>query len=308
MKNDQLISVIIPVFGVEKYLDRCIASVCNQTYRNLEIILVDDGSKDSSGNICDKWAKEDSRILVFHKSNGGLSSARNYGVAYAKGDYISFIDADDYIKENYIEYLYGLISKYSCDISICCYVKTADENVQFGEDENLHEKVLMSGRRACFYLLTEGYRYLITAWGKLYKKHLVLTYLFPEGRIHEDEATTYKYYYNAKKVVVGNQQCYAYRYNPSSITHLLSSGKNHDAIKCLSERAIYFSNHGEYKLEQLSWEMLFNYLISESIEKKDLYYNDIKDIFMGKKMSGKYKMQRIAYLAFPNIYKKLKGK
>lgn len=308
MRKDQLISVIIPVYGVEKYLDRCIASICKQTYRNLEILLVDDGSKDSSGNICDKWANNDSRITVFHKNNGGLSSARNYGIARAKGDYVSFIDADDYVQENYIEYLYNLILKYSCDISICCYIKTANEYVHFGEDENLHEKILMSGKEACFYLLTEGYRYLITAWGKLYKKHLVSTYLFPEGRIHEDEATTYKYYYNAEKVVVGNRQCYAYRYNPSSITHLLLSGKNHDAIKCLSERAIYFSNHDEDKLEQLSWEMLFNYLISESIEKSNLYYNDIKDIFVGKKISGKYKIHRIAYLLFPEIYKRLKGK
>ena len=115
------ISVVLPVYKVEKYLKRCIQSICVQTYRNLEIILVDDGSPDSCPEICDELAKCDSRIRVIHKENGGLSDARNVGTAYATGEYITFVDSDDDVTETYVEYLYGLIKKYDCKMALCTY-------------------------------------------------------------------------------------------------------------------------------------------------------------------------------------------
>ena len=119
MKNIDLISIIIPVYNVEQYLSRCIDSVINQTYKNLEIILIDDGSTDDSGEICDEYALKDNRIKVMHKQNGGVSSARNEGLDISKGNYIGFIDSDDFIEKDMYEFLYDLLTKNNCDISCC---------------------------------------------------------------------------------------------------------------------------------------------------------------------------------------------
>ena len=127
-----LVSVIIPVYNVEKFLDRCVRSVLAQTYNNLEIILVDDGSPDRSGEMCDSLAKEDSRIVVFHKQNGGVSDARNYGTTHAKGEYITFVDSDDYVAPNYVEYLMSLITKYDADTSCCCLSRTMKPQIPEG--------------------------------------------------------------------------------------------------------------------------------------------------------------------------------
>ena len=121
---EDLISVIIPIYKVEAYLDRCVRSILSQSYQNLEIILVDDGSPDQCGKMCDDFAALDSRIRVFHKENGGLSDARNYGVEYANGKYIAFIDSDDYVESHYVEYLHDLIVSNDADIASCCMVKT----------------------------------------------------------------------------------------------------------------------------------------------------------------------------------------
>ena len=119
MRQDELISVIVPVYNVEKYIDKCIKSIISQDYTNLEIWLVDDGSTDSSGEVCDKYAESDQRIIVIHKDNGGLSDARNVALDRMQGKYVLFIDSDDYIEKNYISYLYMLLKDYQSDISIC---------------------------------------------------------------------------------------------------------------------------------------------------------------------------------------------
>ena len=117
MEHKCLISIIVPVYNVESYLERCVNSIINQTYHNLEIILVDDGSPDGSGDLCDKLAKNDDRITVYHKKNGGLSDARNYGVQNANGEYITFIDSDDFVAKDYIEHLYSMIQEFNADIA-----------------------------------------------------------------------------------------------------------------------------------------------------------------------------------------------
>ena len=119
MKKNDLISVIVPVYKVEQYLNECIKSIINQTYKNLEIILVNDGSPDDCGKMCDIWAKKDNRIKVIHKKNGGLSDARNCGIDIANGKYIQFVDSDDLLELDMIDFLYTNIQKYNCDISIC---------------------------------------------------------------------------------------------------------------------------------------------------------------------------------------------
>ena len=167
--QDELISIIIPVYKVEKYLEKCINSIIGQTYTNLQIILVDDGSPDNSGKICDKYAKKDSRVEVIHKSNGGLSEARNSGIERAKGKYIGFVDSDDYIKEDMYEVLYNLITRFQADVSICnLYDVVGDEknirNINEGIKEynriDILKEVLMDKNIQSY------------AWNKLYKKEL----------------------------------------------------------------------------------------------------------------------------------------
>ena len=127
--EEELISIIVPVYKVEKYLDKCINSIVSQTYKNLEVILVDDGSPDSCGKMCDEWTKKDTRIKVIHKENGGLSDARNFGLDCAKGKYIQFVDSDDYIEKDMIEFLYKNLKENNADISICSNYMVDEENV-----------------------------------------------------------------------------------------------------------------------------------------------------------------------------------
>ncbi len=120
--SEELVSVIVPIYKVEEYLRECVDSIINQTYKNLEIILVDDGSPDNCGEICEEYARNDSRVTVYHKENGGLSDARNYGMARSHGEYITFVDSDDVIKENFVEALMELIHKYNADIAVSPYI------------------------------------------------------------------------------------------------------------------------------------------------------------------------------------------
>ena len=136
---ENLISVIVPVYNVEKYLDKCINSLINQSYNNLEIILIDDGSTDNCGEICDKYALKDNRIKVIHKKNEGLSAARNLGISISKGDYIIFIDSDDWVDKEILLKLLNLIKKYNSDIAVCDYLLTYDEN-EYIEKEEIYYK------------------------------------------------------------------------------------------------------------------------------------------------------------------------
>ena len=178
MEND-LISIIIPVYNVEKYINKCLESVINQTYRNLEIILVDDGSEDKSGKICEEISIKDNRIRVIHKENGGLSDARNIGLDNSNGEYIAFIDSDDFIERDMIEFLYYNINKYDADISIC-------SNYIFDEEEcidNSTKEIKVYNRLEILkeVLLDEKIRSY--AWNKMYKRDLFYNIIFPKGRV-----------------------------------------------------------------------------------------------------------------------------
>lgn len=283
---NELISVIIPVYKVEPYLQRCIHSVMTQTYHNLEIILVDDGSPDRCGDICDRFAQEDSRIQVYHKTNGGLSDARNYGVERSHGTYITFIDSDDFVATDYVQYLYRLLMQYDADISCCCMAKTTDNTVAYGTNTAIPREQLLTGKEACRELLGSLYQVLVTAWGKLYKSKIVKKFYFPVGRKHEDEATTCKYYYTAKKVVVGNQCLYAYYQNPNGIMHTIRSDSvNMDSIWAQKHRAEYFEKQNERGLAQAAWDKLFYYCLYDSIDNQGRCNHFLKDLTRRKKLS-----------------------
>ena len=246
-----LVSLIIPVYKVEAYLERCVRSVLAQTYQNLEIILVDDGSPDRCGEICDRFAQEDPRVRVYHKANGGLSDARNCGVEHAHGAFISFIDSDDYVAPNYVEYLFDLLMKYRADISCCCMVKTTENTPPaYGASLSIPYDQLLTGKEACRALLGNLYDVLVTVWGKLYKREIVQKYPFPIGRRYEDEAIVCKYYYTADRVAVGNQCLYAYYQNPGSFMHAKKHCFNEDYIWALRHRAEFLENKMSRNLQR----------------------------------------------------------
>ena len=301
---NELVSVIIPIYKVEPYLERCINSVMMQTYNNLEIILVDDGSPDRCGDICEQFAQRDSRIRVYHKTNGGLSDARNYGVERSHGTYITFIDADDYIAPDYVEYLFGLVMKYDADISCCCMIRTTENTVSYGTNNAIQQEQLLTGKEACQELFGSLYYVLVTAWGKLYKSEIVKKYPFPFGRKHEDEATTCKYFYAANKVIVGNHCLYAYYQNPNSIMHTISDSTNFDAIWTQEHRAMFFEEQNEKCLAQAAWDQLFYYCLHDSIVNQGRSNPFLRTLEKKKKLSRRTQFELHLFSMSPWIFDK----
>lgn len=205
---DKLISIIVPVYKVEKYLEKCIDSIINQTYKNIEIILVDDGSPDNCGKICDEYSKKDERIKVIHKENGGLSAARNDGFNISKGEYITFVDSDDYISHSFCEKMLSAIIDNDAEIAI------SDVN-KFVETEGVKEEAIIPelkvyGPEETIYNLINVAGQYDSAWGKLYARSIIEGIEFPVGRIYEDSATVFKYFYKAKRIAVSNERLYYY--------------------------------------------------------------------------------------------------
>lgn len=252
---EQKVSVIVPIYKVEPYLKRAVASILHQTYHNLEIILVDDGSPDQCGRICDDYAKEDNRITVIHKENGGLSDARNAGLDAAHGEYIVFVDSDDFIAEDYVETLMQCLKEYDADVAMCSYAVTA--SVEFDESifkASRDETVEVCDRRELLNNLYDANHkdatYFIVSWNKIYKASLWQDVRFPKGRIHEDEATTYKIYDRAQKGVYLHRPLYGYFTAPSSITRDRFNIKRLQWMDALDDRIAYF----EDKTAQLNEE------------------------------------------------------
>lgn len=222
-----LISIIIPVYNVENELDRCIVSVLKQTYTNLEIILVNDGSTDNSGNMCEDYKKEDTRINVIHKKNGGLSEARNYGIDKATGDFITFIDSDDYVTEDYVEYLYILMVKNDADVSIVENKRVWRDTDKL--DELVCEEITFNSIEAVEDLFYQKH-IENSAWAKLYKRKLFEEIRYPCGMLYEDLATTYKVLLKADKIIWTNIQKYYYYQRDNSIMYRKFTEKNIDRI------------------------------------------------------------------------------
>lgn len=254
------VSVIIPIYDVEKYLQSCIDSVCQQTYRQLEIILVDDGSPDQCGEICDRYAVKDSRIFVIHKENGGLSSARNAGLECATGDYISFVDADDTVHPRFVEILVGLAEAYHCDIAQCDFLMVA-ENSQKLPLNRQQELLLCDGEQAVHELCSGGDAGKFTvAWNKIYKKKLFEGIQYPEGRIHEDEFTSYRILWKAQKMVVTNLYLYYYLQRKTSIMGRRFSVKRLDILDAFRERLCFLREKGFQEDYFITSYKLFNLL------------------------------------------------
>ena len=214
-----MISVIVPVYNVENYLDKCVQSIMAQTYREFELILVDDGSPDRCPQLCDAYPQMDRRVSVIHKANGGLSDARNVGVDQAKGEYVTFIDSDDFVSHDYLETLWNLLIKYNADIAVSGICT-------FNEDKKING--LKKKQEYC-YDPTEALEHMLyqntldtSACAMLLPMQIVCDNPFPVGKYHEDEFTTYKYYSSVKTVAVTTRSQYFYCQRTGSIMHTFS--------------------------------------------------------------------------------------
>ena len=256
--DNELISIIVPVYKVEKYLEKCVKSILKQTYTNLEIILVDDGSPDKCGQLCDELAKTDDRIIVFHKENGGLSDARNYGVERANGEYIGFVDSDDYIHECMYEELYKAIKRSGTSIAECgvtrVYKNTLRPHYE-GEDY-----FLVLDREGYLREYLENKRLYGSAWCKLIHKDLAKKIKFPTGKIYEDAFYTLELLKTVDKYTLISGNYYYYYIRENSITTRPFSSKDMDYIEIMNRIEEYtLSNFPIFK-EQLLVRLSFAYI------------------------------------------------
>ena len=238
---EPLISAIVPVYKVEKYLGRCVESLLAQTYENIEIILVDDGSPDTCPVMCDEYAKKHEKIRVIHQENKGLSGARNTGIDNAKGEYLAFVDSDDLWSPHFLESLYKALKENDADIAQCRWEYMHGDELKEAYDADA-KTVCFTGREMLANLYIQTGAYYVVAWNKLYKKELFENIRYPEGRIHEDEATTYKLFDLAKKCVFVDNALYGYFVGSggTSITRNGFNLKKLDWRTANKERVQYF--------------------------------------------------------------------
>ncbi|MBQ6773508.1 MAG: glycosyltransferase [Synergistaceae bacterium] len=256
--------MIIPVYKVEKYLDKCVMSVVNQTYKNLEIILVDDGSPDNCPKMCDLWAEKDSRIRVIHKENGGLSSARNAGLDAMRGEFVGFVDSDDYISPEMYGRLYDLIKSYDADLSICGHIKVDEAgNNLFNNNDSQPLIKVYSCEEVLSAFINYEFSWLSGYFGvsvnKLYCRKIFDSIRFPEGFLHEDDLTVHYILGACKRAVVTNEIFYFYLQREGSImSQAMKSAFNPDhfniCVKIYKERSNYLTSQG---MPELAERVLF---------------------------------------------------
>lgn len=255
------ISVIVPVYKVESYLDRCVQSVLNQTFSDFELILVDDGSPDRCGAMCDNWATKDARIHVIHKENGGLSDARNAGINWAftnsNSEWLSFIDSDDWVHEKYLERLYQAAVDHRVGVSACNYITTHGE-----------QPIIDNPSTTPIVLLPEMFyrEYGIdSAWGKLYQKALFRHVRYPIGKIYEDTFTTHKLVFQCDQIAWSKVPLYMYYMGGTSITRSKWKPKQLDLLEAFREHVAFFVDNHFHEAAQRAakrnmWAIAYQYV------------------------------------------------
>lgn len=246
-EENRMVSVIVPVYNVEQYLEKCIDSIRRQTYRDLEIILVDDGTPDDSGVLCDVYAKLDDRIKVIHKENGGLSDARNAGLDVAQGKYIAFVDGDDFIHPRMYETMVHMIETEQSDMALCEF-QQVDKDAEIDETIQVitESPEFFTGRRMqALYFQQQYDKMMVVAWNKLYKATMFEEIRFPVGMSHEDEFTTFLLTYPCKKVSYTPTPFYYYVTRKDSIMGGFNS-KRFDLFESYIYRIFYYADNKEY--------------------------------------------------------------
>lgn len=304
-----LVTVVVPIYNVEAYLDECINSILEQSYSNLEIILVDDGSLDSSGEICDFYAAQDNRIRVIHKVNGGLSSARNSGIEIANGDFIAFVDSDDYIHPKMIEGMIDLACLYGVSIVCCDYT-----SVEFTDNKSVVE-VLDNRTAICRLFDDSGFKCF--AWNKIYRRDLFKDIRYPQGKLYEDIQTTYKLFKIVDKIIYTKDKLYYYRIRENSISRYKFSERDSDLLEAIHS-VMNDSNLLRIANEDLKVGYMGYYLwyikkgIAAGANITDSYYElnrivkeNYLSLFTHKNISLKKRIQLFLVGFCPKIYKQL---
>ena len=324
---DDLISVIVPIYKVEKYLKKCVESILEQTYSNLDIILVDDGSPDNCGDIIEEFRKKNERIRTIHQKNGGLSDARNSGIKIAKGKYIVCIDSDDWIEKNMIEVLYKDIINTNSDISVCEFVEEDDlQNILSTKKYN-NEIIEFSSKEALKSLIKQD---ILTnhAWNKLYKASLFEGIEYPKGQLMEDVSTTYKLFEKANKIVYQNTSLYHYIQRGTSILGNITEKRINDQEFAFFDRNKYLmEKYSEFK-EIIELDNMYNvktlYFLAILGGYKNLYnstkyaeyYAKYKKLYKENRKNPEFKgdkslqlfyKNRIAYKMYVKLKRKIKG-
>ena len=320
MQEKPLVSVIVPVYNVKAYLKRCVYSIVAQSYKNLEILLIDDGSTDESGRLCDELSQQDDRIRVFHQANKGLSGARNKGLDEMRGDWVLFVDSDDYISPDCIEVLYSLTGE-GVEIVSGSLIRTKKADLDFEAIQENENTEIITGRKAIEIIYGSGPKLLsIVACGKLFGKNCFQKWRFREGIIHEDEELMWKLLYECNRIAVTQQIVYAYFMTANSIMRGGFSPERLVYLDILAERAAFFEKKQEKRLFELTQKTrcyaLFdlyipsrdagdkNAQISASLKKE---FNSLfPDAIKMKAVNRKAKVSLFLMRFAPPIYKILK--
>lgn len=318
-----LVSIIVPVYNVEKYLAFCVESLVKQTYKNIEILLIDDGSTDKSGKIADEWAERDSRIKVFHKENGGLSDARNFGVRHASSDWIMFIDSDDYYELFAVEYLVRIKEKYNADL-IATALKGVSKHNSFENREITERDISDALHMSKYQALEEMFyskRFSSSACGKLINKELLLQNAYPKDKLFEDMATTYKHIHNAKNIYIAPIKIYGYFKREGSIVNskfnekylyildiindihsFLNKEYNDNSIKkAANVRSVFL-------LLELGNTLLRSGMYVDLRDIRERIWHYKYDFFVNSRVSLKNKIKSLLFLFFPTFYNYIRVK
>lgn len=307
MKNiDKKISIIVPVYKVEQYIRRCLDSILMQTYSNLEIILIDDGSPDLCGQICDEYAEKDDRIKVIHQKNAGLSAARNAGIEVATGEYFSFVDSDDFVYKDYCKVLLNIAEKNHASIAVCEHVRTTEDFLK--PQDKKYSVIVRNKKEAMHHLIcNENTNYV---WGKIYKRELFQNIRFLSGRLYEDIAIMYQLMDQCDCVAYVDAPYYGYYDNLNSIIQKVDTKTLFQVLLAWYEQYQFCSKKYQELTKPCLKKMLHYYLLSYSyaLSTNDDYlikaYNLVREDRHKMFLAGnwKYKIKYILVMIFPGLF------
>ena len=310
------VSIVIPVYNVEEYLQYSVGSLRQQTYSNIEIILIDDGSTDRSGEICDQYAQEDDRIRVFHVDNGGQSRARNIGVQQASSDWIMFLDADDYYNTKAVEYLVALKDQYGVDLVVTSIIEVQDHQTDLIAGDLPLDDSKKLDRHAALLHMFYGNSVGTSPGGKLYKKEILLQYPYPEGMIYEDLAIAYEHIAACKEIAVGNQHLYKYYRRAGSTVNSKYSDRLLNFYKVMEWNRAYverdYPDDPEMKKAvntryvfngfHIVHAMLGSHMYKEIKKIRRDYSHYLGTVVMDKHITTKNKLKYVLFLCSPKLY------
>lgn len=316
------LSIIVPVYNVENYIRKCIKSIINQTLKDIEIIVVNDGSTDSSIEKIVDLIEKNNNIKILNKKNGGLSSARNEGLKIAKGEYVAFVDSDDWIAKDMYEKLYNLACENNADIVQCDYINaySEDDYIKVDNKEYINK---YTGEQVLHHLYDERFIKTVVVWNKIYRRNLFDNISFPEGKLHEDEFTTYKLIHKSKNIINTSLAMYFYRQREGSIMTSKFNVQKLDAIEAWRERKIYFKLNGlddlVYKTESLlcgNLKIYYTKIFNSDVDNKSIILKSLRNEMKKNYLSfikNKYikfrgKMSLTMCIINGNIYTMIFGK